>query len=308
MQPMREPLPSENLFWPVVWAVSLHLLIIILLFVSFQSTVELPPSKPVVQVTLYQLQSQSQATTRTNQKIAGEAQKTSAPVHQTEQMESRKQEQQKQEAAAAARKKAEDAKKAEQQKKAEEARKKAEQAAIAKKKAEEEQKKKQAEEARKKAEAEKKRKAEEARKKAEADKQRKAQEAARKAQEDRKAQALAELLSTDTQYQQTQADTLGSQVAGSYDDLIRQLVSQNWTRPPSARNGMVVVVRVNMLPDGTIANASVSRSSGDAGFDSSAVNAVRNVGRISEMQGLSPADFAPYRSFEMTFTPEDLAL
>lgn len=308
MQPMREPLPSEKLFWPVVWAVSLHLLIIILLFVSFQSTVDLPPSKPVVQVTLYQLQSQSQATTRTNQKIAGEAQKTSAPVHQTEQMESRKQEQQKQEAAAAARKKAEDAKKAEQQKKAEEARKKAEQAAIAKKKAEEEQKKKQAEEARKKAEAEKKRKAEEARKKAEADKQRKAQEAARKAQEDRKAQALAELLSTDTQYQQTQADTLGSQVAGSFDDLIRQLVSQNWTRPPSARNGMVVVVRVNMLPDGTIANASVSRSSGDAGFDSSAVNAVRNVGRISEMQGLSPADFAPYRSFEMTFTPEDLAL
>jgi len=308
MQPMREPLPSEKLFWPVVWAVSLHLLIIILLFVSFQSTVDLPPSKPVVQVTLYQLQSQSQATTRTNQKIAGEAQKTSAPVHQTEQMESRKQEQQKQEAAAAARKKAEDAKKAEQQKKAEEARKKAEQAAIAKKKAEEEQKKKQAEEARKKAEAEKKRKAEEARKKAEADKQRKAQEAARKAQEDRKAQALAELLSTDTQYQQTQADTLGSQVAGSFDDLIRQLVSQNWTRPPSARNGMVVVVRVNMLPDGTIANASVSRSSGDAGFDSSAVNAVRNVGRISEMQGLSPADFAPYRSFKMTFTPEDLAL
>ncbi len=308
MQPMREPLPSEKLFWPVVWAVSLHLLIIILLFVSFQSTVELPPSKPVVQVTLYQLQSQSQATTRTNQKIAGEAQKTSAPVHQTEQMESRKQEQQKQEAAAAARKKAEDAKKAEQQKKAEESRKKAEQAAIAKKKAEEEQKKKQAEEARKKAEAEKKRKAEEARKKAEADKQRKAQEAARKAQEDRKAQALAELLSTDTQYQQTQADTLGSQVAGSFDDLIRQLVSQNWTRPPSARNGMVVVVQINMLPDGTIANASVSRSSGDAGFDSSAVNAVRNVGRISEMQGLSPADFAPYRSFEMTFTPEDLAL
>ena len=308
MQPMREPLPSENLFWPVVWAVSLHLLIIILLFVSFQSTVELPPSKPVVQVTLYQLQSQSQATTRTNQKFAGEAQKTSAPVHQAEQMESRKQEQQKQEAAAAARKKAEDAKKAEQQKKAEEARKKAEQAAIAKKKAEEEQKKKQAEEARKKAEPEKKRKPEEARKKAEADKQRKAQEAARKAQEDRKAQALAELLSTDTQYQQTQADTLGSQVAGSFDDLIRQLVSQNWTRPPSARNGMVVVVQINMLPDGTIANASVSRSSGDAGFDSSAVNAVRNVGRISEMQGLSPADFAPYRSFKMTFTPEDLAL
>lgn len=299
---------SESYFWPTIWAVAIHLVLFAMLFVSFHFAPELPPAKPIVQATLYQLKSQSQATTQTTQKIAGEAQKTRARQYEVEQMEAKKQEQQKQEAAAAARKKAEDAKKAEQQKKAEEARKKAEQAAIAKKKAEEEQKKKQAEEARKKAEAEKKRKAEEARKKAEADKQRKAQEAARKAQEDRKAQALAELLSTDTQYQQTQADTLGSQVAGSFDDLIRQLVSQNWTRPPSARNGMVVVVQINMLPDGTIANASVSRSSGDAGFDSSAVNAVRNVGRISEMQGLSPADFAPYRSFKMTFTPEDLAL
>ena len=49
-------------------------------------------------------------------------------------------------------------------------------------------------------------------------------------------------------------------------------------------------------------------SSGDKAFDSSAVNAVRNVGRITEMQGLSPKDFNPYRSFKMTFTPEDLTL
>jgi colicin import membrane protein len=52
----------------------------------------------------------------------------------------------------------------------------------------------------------------------------------------------------------------------------------------------------------------VSRSSGDVPFDNSAVAAVKNIGRLTEMQGLSPQDFQPYRSFKMTFTPEDLAL
>jgi colicin import membrane protein len=296
--------PTQRLFWPVIWAVSLHLLIFAMLFVSFQSTPELPPARPIVQTTLYQLKSQSQATTQTPQKIAGEAKKTAAPTNQVEQLESKKIEQQKQAAAEAVKKKAAEQKKVAEQKRVAE-QKKVEQAAIAKKKAEEDKKKKAAEEAKKKAAAE------EAKKKAAAAaaaKQKAAQEAARKATEDKKAQALKELLAEDTQYQQAQAETIGDQVAGNFDDLIRQLVSQNWTRPPSARNGMVVQVQINMLPDGTITNASVVRSSGDAGFDNSAVNAVRNVGRIVELQSLSSSDFAPYRSFKMTFTPEDLAL
>jgi colicin import membrane protein len=64
-----------------------------MLFVSFQSTPELPPARPIVQTTLYQLKSQSQATTQTPQKIAGEAKKTAAPSHQVEQLESKKIEQ-----------------------------------------------------------------------------------------------------------------------------------------------------------------------------------------------------------------------
>ncbi len=326
--------PAESYFWPVVLAVGLHVIIFGLLFVSFAMTPDLPPSKPIVQATLYQLKSQSQATTQTNQKIAGEAKKTAAKQYETEQMEQRKVEQQKQAAAKAAEqkkaeqarkaeaekaaaakkaaeaKKAEEAKKVEQQKQADIAKKKA--AEEAKKKAAEEAKKKAAEEAKKKAAAEqaKKKAAEDAKKKAaaEAAKKKAAAEAARKAAEEKKAQALAELLSDTTERQQALADSQGDQVAGNFDDLIRLRAAEGWTRPPSARNNMSVQLQVNMLPDGTITGVSVARSSGDVPFDNSAVAAVRNIGRLTEMQGLSPQDFQPYRSFKMTFTPEDLAL
>ncbi|QBF25624.1 cell envelope integrity protein TolA [Pseudomonas tructae] len=355
----REPSASESYFWPSVWAIALHVLVFGMLFVSFAMTPELPPAKPIVQATLYQLKSKSQATTQTNQKIAGEAKKTASRQTEEEQMEQKKVEQQavkaaeqkKEEAAQKAEearaeaeaKKAEQAEKAEQAKKtaeakkAEEAKKATEkqQADIAKKKAEEEAKKKAdeeakkqaaeeakkkaaedakkkaAEDAKKKATAEeaKKKAAEDAKKKAAADAaKKKAQDAARKAAEDKKAQALAELLSDTTERQQALADEQGDQVAGDFDDLIRARAAEGWARPPSARKNMTVVLQIGMLPDGTITSVSVARSSGDGPFDSSAVAAVKNIGRLTEMQGLKPSEFNPYRSFKMTFTPEDLAL
>lgn len=325
---------SESYYWPTILAVGLHVVIFGMLFVSFAMTPELPPSKPIVQATLYQLKSQSQAKTQTNQKIAGEAQKTSAKQYEAEQMEQRKVEQEKQAAAkaaeqkkadearkaevakadaakkAAAAKQAEEAKKAEQKKQADIAKKKAADEAAKKKAAEEAKKKAATEAAKKKAteEAKKKAAAEAAKKKAAEEAKKKAAESARKAAEDKKAQALAELLSEDTERQQAMADTQGDQVAGNFDDLIRMRAAEGWTRPPSARNNMSVSLRVNMLPDGTITAVTVSRSSGDAPFDNSAVAAVKNIGRLTEMQGLSAQEFQPYRSFTMTFTPEDLAL
>ncbi len=370
--------PSESYFWPVVLAAGLHLLVFVMLFVSFSMAPNLPPARPIVQVTLYQMKSQSRATTQTNQKIAGEAQKTAARQYEVEQMEQKKAEQQlavakaiaqkkaaeeakKQAAAEEAKKKAaEEAKKqaaAEEAKKkateeakkqaaAEEAKKKAaeeakkqaaaeqakkkaaeeakKQAAAeeAKKKAAEEAKKqaaaeeakkKAAEEAKKQAAAEeaKKKEAEEAKKQAaaEAAKKKAAAEAARKAAEDKRAQALAELLSDDTGRQQALAEAQGSQSSGNYDDLIVSLVSQQWRRPPSARNGMSVEVLIQMLPDGTITNARVTRSSGDVAFDNSAVAAVRNVGRIPELRKVDRATFdRTYRQRRMIFKPEDLDL
>ena len=332
----RERSPSESLFWPVVWAVGLHVLMFGMLFVSFAFAPELPPAKPIVQATLYQLKSQSQATTQTNQKIAGEAKKTAAPQYETEQLEQKKAEAAKQaqaeaqkqaQAKAAEQKKADEARKAEAAKKAEAdaAEKAAEQKKLAdvaakKKAAEEAEKKKAAEEAAKKKAAEdaKKKAAEDAKKKAAADaakkkaaedaKKKAAQAAERKAVEDKKAAALAELLSDDTERQQALAETQGDQTAGDFDDLIRMRAAEGWSRPPGANSSMRVVLQINMLPDGTITNVSIASSSGNGPFDNSAVAAVRNIGRLVEMQGLSPADFNPYRSFKMTFTPEDLAL
>lgn len=308
--------PSESYFWPVVWAVGLHVLMFAMLFVSFAFSPELPPARPVVQATLYQLKSQSQATTQTTQKVAGEAQKTSAPQFETERLEQKKAEEQKlAQAKAAEQKKAEEARKAEQAKaeaakkaEAEKAAEQKRQADIAKKRAEDEAKKKAAEEAKRKAAAEeaKKAAAEAAKKKAAEDAKRKAEAARRKALEDQKAAALAELLSDNVQNQQALAETHGDQVAGNLDDLIIKLITDNWQRPMSARRGMSVELLIQMLPDGTITNASVSRSSGDAPFDSSAVAAVRNVGRIAEMQQLDRATFDRlYRQRRVIFKPED---
>lgn len=365
MRPAEQS-PSGKLFWPVVWAVALHALLFALLFVSFASTPELPPSRPVIKATLYQLESQSQATAQTNQKIAGEAEKTSAPSYEAERLEQKKAEQERIAAAAAkaAQAKAEaDRRAAEAQRQAQQraaqaeqqARTQQEQQALAQKQQQAkqaaeklkqeqaarvkaaEQAKKQAEQAAKQAEAAKQKAAQEAQQKAaaeaakkkaaevaaakqkaeaekkraaeEAAKQRQAQEAARKALEEQRAGALADLLSSETQYQQTKADTVGSQVAGDIDDLIVRLVSEQWVRPPSARNGMAVTVLIEMLPDGTITNASVSRSSGDPAFDASAVAAVRNVGRVREVQQLPAETFNRlYRSRSAVFKPEDLSL
>ena len=333
---------------PLLKALAVHLVVAILLFASFSTAPSFEPARPIVQATLVQLDSMSPATTQTDQKIAGEAQRTAAQRHEAEELERKKQQEQQQEntqaaaaAAAEARKaqeqRAEEQKAAEQaaaeaaaeakseaQAKAEEQRKAAEVAAA--KKREEAEQAAEAEAAKKRAEAEAERKKaeEEARRKAQAaaEERRKAAEAAeakkraeadaaRKAQEERLAKAQAELLADEPQYQQAQADRPGDQVAANYDDVIRRYVSEQWRRPPTARNGMVVEVQLSMLPTGQITDVVVTRSSGDPGFDQSAVQAVRNVGRIPEMQTLSrdnPAAFDRlYRQRLLRFKPEDLA-
>lgn len=110
MQQQREPSASESYFWPSVLAIGLHVLVFGMLFVSFAMTPELPPAKPIVQATLYQLKSKSQATTQTNQKLAGEAKKSAARQTEVEQMEQKKVEQE--EIKAAEQKKEEAAQKA----------------------------------------------------------------------------------------------------------------------------------------------------------------------------------------------------
>lgn len=96
--------------------------------------------------------------------------------------------------------------------------------------------------------------------------------------------------------------------ASNFDDLIRTRIAEHWVRPPSVIKGITVVMRIEILPDGTINNVHVSKSSSDAPFDNSVVAAVKSVQRLPEMQGLTPSESEPYRAFLMTFTPEDLYL
>jgi len=337
------PAASERYSSPLLKAVGLHLLVAILLFASFSSAPEFEPAKPIVQATLVQLDSMSPSTTPTDQKITGEAQQSRSPRADEEALEKQREQQQAAEAARAeqaeqarqaqaeaqrkaaeaerqaeaeAEQKAADAAAAAERRQAEEARKAAEAQAARERAAAEAERKKAEEEARRKAQEEARRKAaEEAeRKAAQETERRREQERVAREQREReaaKASALNELLGEETEFQQAQADRIGDQVAASYDDVIRRYVSQQWRRPPTARNGMVVEVRLSMLPTGQITDAVVIRSSGDPGFDQSAVQAVKNVGRIPEMQQLSsenPAEFNRlYRQRNLRFRPEDLS-
>ena len=116
------------------------------------------------------------------------------------------------------------------------------------------------------------------------------------------------MLSDTPHHQQSLAYEYSDEVVGSFDELIRERAAGGWARPLLARKGMTVVLQIGMLPDGTVTSVIVSKSSGDDSFDSSAVAAVSNIVRLTEMQEMKPSDFAPYRSFKMTFTPEDLSL
>jgi len=99
-----------------------------------------------------------------------------------------------------------------------------------------------------------------------------------------------------------------AEIVMAYTAIIHDLVQRQWSRPPSARNGMVVVLRIRLAPTGDIVgNVEVVRSSGDYAFDHAAETAVLRVNRFSELQGMPPRMFERnFRSLLLTFRPEDL--
>ena len=59
------------------------------------------------------------------------------------------------------------------------------------------------------------------------------------------------------------------QAANSYRQLIQQRLSENWSRPPSARLGMETLIRIRLVPTGRVVGVTVLKSSGDSAFDRS---------------------------------------
>lgn len=98
------------------------------------------------------------------------------------------------------------------------------------------------------------------------------------------------------------ADAVAAQ---SFRMGIYQAVVGNWSRPPSARQGMQVTLLVELVPTGDVVNVSILDSSGSGAFDRSAQSAVNKVGQfvVPKESELFERHF---RKFTLLFKPEDL--
>lgn len=110
--------------------------------------------------------------------------------------------------------------------------------------------------------------------------------------------------SLDAEAEQIQDNDVQEQVqtfqAGIYD-----LVRKNWSRPPSARNGMQVRFLVELIPTGELLSVTLVDGSGSAAFDRSAEQAIRRARRFVVPEDNSVFE-ANFRRFYFLFRPEDL--
>ncbi len=130
---------------------------------------------------------------------------------------------------------------------------------------------------------------------AEARRQQESRERERQRQQEAAAAAAAELASSE--FEMVQSGTA----------LIQQLVQEQWSRPPSARNGMRAILQIRMLPTGDLVDATITQSSGDPAFDRSVENAVYRAAPFTELQTLPINVFNQnFRVLSLIFQPEDL--
>ncbi len=142
----------------------------------------------------------------------------------------------------------------------------------------------------------------EKRKKAEAER---AEQQRKEAVRQQQQQEMMKALSEEDDFLQAQEN---AHVAASYEQKIARAVTLAWSRPPSARNGMVVKLRIRLIRSkGEVVNVQIIESSGDPAFDRSAVRAVEKVGGFPELEEVEYRVFKQYfESFVFEFRPEDL--
>ncbi|MFT5711284.1 MAG: TonB family protein [Halioglobus sp.] len=115
---------------------------------------------------------------------------------------------------------------------------------------------------------------------------------------------LSQALESEEQVRQAMT---ADELAASYAALIRQTVVNYWSRPPSARNGMEVLLALQLIPTGEVVSVTIIKSSGNTAFDRSAVNAVQKAEQFPELKDLPPREFEKtFRRFRLLFRPEDL--
>lgn len=91
-------------------------------------------------------------------------------------------------------------------------------------------------------------------------------------------------------------------------ESIRIAISDNWSRPESARNGLIVMLDITLSDQGYVNSLKIAQYSGNPEFDFSTLNAIRKAAPFSELSNLDPAVFNLYfKKFKVRFRPEDLA-
>jgi TonB family protein len=127
------------------------------------------------------------------------------------------------------------------------------------------------------------------------------------AEKQKRLDSLAAATFSDALAQEAEAlsDDKNEQAAQTYAQGIYQLIVANWSRPPSARNGMQTRLIVELVPTGDVVSVTIASSSGNEAFDRSAEQAVRKVGKFDVPK--DPTLFEKYfRRFPVLFKPEDL--
>lgn len=100
-----------------------------------------------------------------------------------------------------------------------------------------------------------------------------------------------------------------AELANSYIALITDTITNNWNRPPSARNGMSAELSLQLIPTGEVVSVVVVKSSGNTAFDRSAETAVLKAERFPELQNVPARIFEQkFRRLNLIFRPEDLRL
>lgn len=91
------------------------------------------------------------------------------------------------------------------------------------------------------------------------------------------------------------------------DTLLVQRVSANWVKPSEDVTGLRTELLMKMGRDGSMASVELTKSSGNKAFDSSAVVALKNIGRMPEVAQVDQSTYEKaYKSRSIVFSPEML--
>lgn len=89
-----------------------------------------------------------------------------------------------------------------------------------------------------------------------------------------------------------------------YKALILQAIGQNWLIPDSVDKNLSCILMIQLAPDGTVLGVQISKSSGDTALDQSATSAVQKASPLPVPN--DPQLFDKFRNLRLTVRPKDI--